>query len=150
MRGTGCSGGAFEFFEDLQNTDGYDIVEAVHQQEWSAKVGMIGLSYPAIATLFTAQTQPPNLSGIFPNSVISDTAEYGCYIYSQACEPLLKDFMAKVDTDVIGKKYSGSDLGVDNRQLNAVNEAIRSHPVEIIGKELRGYMTDMEKIATKN
>jgi predicted acyl esterase len=73
MRGTGCSGGAFEFFEDLQNTDGYDIVEAVHQQEWSAKVGMIGLSYPAIATLFTAQTQPPNLSGIFPNSVISDT-----------------------------------------------------------------------------
>ena len=84
------------------------------------------------------------------NSVISDTAEYGCYIYSQACEPLLKDFMAKVDTDVIGKKYSSSDLGVDNRQLNAVNEAIRSHPVEIIGQELRGYMTDMEKIATKN
>lgn len=84
------------------------------------------------------------------NSVISDTAEYGCYIYSQACEPLLKDFMAKVDTDVIGKKYSGSDLGVDNRQLNAVNEAIRSHPVEIIGTELRGYMTAMEKIATKN
>ena len=58
--------------------------------------------------------------------------------------------MAKVDVDVIGKKYSGSDNGVDNRQLNAVNEAIRSHPVEIIGTELRGYMTAMEKIATKN
>merc|ERR1712008_1209 len=42
------------------------------------------------------------------NSVISDTAEYGCYLYSQACEPLLKDFMAKVDVDVIGKKYSGA------------------------------------------
>lgn len=82
------------------------------------------------------------------NSVISDTAEYGCYIYSQACEPLLKDFMAKVDVDVIGKKYNGGDNGVDNRQLNAVNEAIRSHPVEIIGQELRGYMTDMEKIVT--
>ena len=67
---------------------------------------------------------------------------------SQACEPLLTDFMAKVDVDVIGKKYSGSDNGVDNRQLNAVNEAIRSHPVEIIGQELRGYMTDMEKIVT--
>merc|ERR1711935_303887 len=82
------------------------------------------------------------------NSVISDTAEYGCYLYSQACEPLLKDFMAKVDVDVIGKKFSGSDNGVDNRQLNAVNEAIRSHPVEVIGQELRGYMTDMEKIVT--
>ena len=43
------------------------------------------------------------------NSVISDTAEYGCYLFLQACEPLLTDFMAKVDTDVIGTKYnSGS------------------------------------------
>merc|ERR1719408_1204399 len=82
------------------------------------------------------------------NSVISDTAEYGCYLYDQACRPLLKDFMSKVDVDVIGTKFnkSGSN-GVDNRQIIAINEAIRSHPVEIIGKELRGYMTDMEKIS---
>jgi len=82
------------------------------------------------------------------NSVISDTAEYGCYLYDHACQPLLTDFMSTVDVDVIGTKFSGSDNGVDNRALNAVNEQIRSHPVEIIGKELRGYMTDMEKIAT--
>jgi len=81
------------------------------------------------------------------NSVISDTAEYGCYLFSQECEPLLKDFMSKVDIDVIGTKYATGDNGVDNRALNAVNEAIRSHPVEVIGKELRGYMTDMEKIS---
>jgi ketol-acid reductoisomerase len=37
------------------------------------------------------------------NVVISDTAEYGCYLFSHACVPLLKDFMAGVDTDVIGK-----------------------------------------------
>ena len=82
------------------------------------------------------------------NSVISDTAEYGCYLYDQACRPLLKDFMSKIDVDVIGTKFnkSGSN-GVDNRQIIAINEAIRSHPVEIIGKELRGYMTDMEKIS---
>jgi ketol-acid reductoisomerase len=81
------------------------------------------------------------------NSVISDTAEYGCYLYTQACMPLLQDFMSKVDVDVIGTKYNSGDNGVDNRQLNAVNEEIRSHPVEVIGKELRGYMTDMEKIS---
>jgi len=81
------------------------------------------------------------------NSVISDTAEYGCYLYDQACRRLLTDFMAKVDVDVIGTKYNTGDTGVDNRTLNAVNEAIRSHPVEIVGKELRGYMTAMEKIA---
>jgi len=82
------------------------------------------------------------------NSVISDTAEYGCYLYDQACRPLLTDFMAKQKTDVIGKKYNGGDNGVDNRALNAVNEEIRTHPVEVVGKELRGYMTAMEKIST--
>merc|ERR1719487_2756215 len=29
------------------------------------------------------------------NRVISDTAEYGCYLFDQECRPLLKDFMAK-------------------------------------------------------
>jgi ketol-acid reductoisomerase len=50
------------------------------------------------------------------NRVISDTAEYGCYLYSQACEPLLKDFMAKQDIDVIGTKYnkSGSNQVIDS------------------------------------
>jgi len=81
------------------------------------------------------------------NSVISDTAEYGCYLYDQACRPLLVDFMAKQNIDVVGTKFNTGDNGVDNRTLVAVNEAIRSHPVEVIGKELRGYMTDMEKIA---
>ena len=27
MRGTGCSGGAFDFFEPLQSLDGYDVIE---------------------------------------------------------------------------------------------------------------------------
>merc|ERR1711937_172969 len=80
------------------------------------------------------------------NSVISDTAEYGCYLYTQSCMPLLTDFMSQVDIDVIGTKFSKGDNSVDNRTLNAVNEEIRSHPVEVVGKELRGYMTAMEKI----
>lgn len=81
------------------------------------------------------------------NKVISDTAEYGCYLYTQACVPLLKDFMARIDTSVIGTKYNNGDNGVDNRALLAVNDAIQSHPVEIVGRELRGHMTAMKKIA---
>merc|ERR1719343_1692637 len=61
------------------------------------------------------------------NKVISDTAEYGCYLYTQACVPLLKDFMAKVDTSVIGTKFNKGDNGVDNQALVAVNDAISSH-----------------------
>merc|ERR1719408_1157504 len=81
------------------------------------------------------------------NKVISDTAEYGCYLYTQACIPLLKDFMAKQDTSVIGKKYNTGDNGVDNVELLAANQAIQSHPVEVIGRELRGHMTAMKRIA---
>ncbi|QFU74846.1 ketol-acid reductoisomerase [Halioglobus maricola] len=79
------------------------------------------------------------------NVVISDTAEYGCYLFDHACRPLLADFMTKIDTDVIGKGMAGEN-GVDNAELIAVNSAIRSHPVEVIGGELRGYMTAMKRI----
>lgn len=79
------------------------------------------------------------------NVVISDTAEYGCYLFDHACRPLLADFMSKIDTDVIGKGIGG-DNDVDNMELIAVNDAIRSHPVEIVGKKLRGYMTAMKRI----
>ena len=80
------------------------------------------------------------------NVVISDTAEYGNYLFTQACVPLLKDFMAKIDTDVIGKGMAGADNTVDNKKLIAVNEAIRNHPVEVIGKKLRQFMTNMKAI----
>ena len=80
------------------------------------------------------------------NIVISDTAEYGCYLFDHACKPLLTDFMKSIDTDVIGKGLPSSDLGVDNQALIAVNEALRTHPVEVVGKKLRGYMTTMKKI----
>jgi ketol-acid reductoisomerase len=79
------------------------------------------------------------------NVVISDTAEYGCYLFDHACRPLLVDFMRDIDTDVIGKGIEG-DSGVDNAELITVNEAIRSHPVEVVGKKLRGYMTAMKRI----
>lgn len=79
------------------------------------------------------------------NVVISDTAEYGCYLFDHACRPLLADFMSKVDTDVIGKGIA-ADNHVDNQELIAINDAIRSHPVEVVGKTLRGYMTAMKRI----
>ncbi len=77
MRGTGCSGGAFDFFEQLQSTDGYDAIETIAAQPWVAhhKVGMVGLSYPGISQLFVAQLRPPHLAAIAPLSVISDTVK---------------------------------------------------------------------------
>ena len=76
MRGTGCSGGAFDFFEPLQNLDGYDVIETIARQPWveGGKVGMLGISYGGISQLFTAQTRPERLAAIAPLSVIDATA----------------------------------------------------------------------------
>jgi predicted acyl esterase len=75
MRGTGCSGGAFDFFEPLQGLDGYDVVETIARQPWVLhhEVGMMGISYGGISQLFTAATQPPSLAAISPLSVIDNT-----------------------------------------------------------------------------
>ncbi|HEY5155635.1 MAG TPA: CocE/NonD family hydrolase, partial [Acidimicrobiales bacterium] len=95
MRGTTCSGGAFDYFEALQSLDGYDAIEVLAHQPWTAhvaanevslppgpdetnligkaKIGMVGISYMGISQLFVGQTRPPDLLAITPLSTIADT-----------------------------------------------------------------------------
>ena len=75
LRGTGCSGGSWDYFETLQSLDGYDAIETIAAQPWVAygKVGMVGISYPGITQLFVAATQPPHLAAITPLSALDDT-----------------------------------------------------------------------------
>lgn len=81
------------------------------------------------------------------NRVISDTAEYGCYLFDHACRPLLADFMTRIDTNVIGRNFNeGKDGHVDNRELIEINDKIRYHEVEMIGAELREAMESMKAI----
>lgn len=80
------------------------------------------------------------------NVVISDTAEYGCYLFNHAAFPMLQDFMKAVNTDVIGKGLELQDNGVNNVELIETNESIRYTGVEHIGEELRSYMGAMKQI----
>jgi predicted acyl esterase len=75
LRGTGCSGGAYNYFEELESLDGYDVIETVAAQPWvqGGTVGMVGISFPGITQLFVAKTRPPHLSAITPLSVLDDT-----------------------------------------------------------------------------
>ena len=74
------------------------------------------------------------------NRVISDTAEYGCYLFDHACKPLLANFMKGIETKVIGKHFG------ENAKLIIVNKALREHDVEIVGARLRASMTAMKPI----
>lgn len=81
MRGTGCSGGSFDYFEPIQATDGYDVIETIATQPWvqGGKVGMIGVSYSGISQLYVAATQPPSLLAITPLSVVDSSALFTLY-----------------------------------------------------------------------
>ena len=79
------------------------------------------------------------------NRIISDTAEYGCYLFDHACKPLLTKFFKKITSIHIGNSYNVSSI-INNQELIKINESIRTHPVEIIGKELRNSMTNMKRI----
>jgi len=81
------------------------------------------------------------------NNIISDTAEYGCYLFNNDAIPLLSKFFDKVETDIIGSdSISKSSSSVDNKKLIEINESIRYHSIEIIGDELRQYMTSMKSV----
>ena len=79
------------------------------------------------------------------NRVISDTAEYGCYLFDHAAKPLLSDFVDHLDKDVIGNAFAKAEQ-IDNHRLIQVNKAIRNHPIESIGEKLRDSMTAMKSI----
>ncbi|MCB0831026.1 MAG: CocE/NonD family hydrolase, partial [Solirubrobacterales bacterium] len=74
MRGSGCSGGAFDLFGWPTTYDGYDAIETVAAQDWvqGGKVSMGGISFSGITQLFTAGTRPPHLSAVSPLSVTDD------------------------------------------------------------------------------
>jgi ketol-acid reductoisomerase len=83
------------------------------------------------------------------NRVISDTAEYGCYLFDHAARPMLVDLMKEVDLSVIGNNYNeGKDGSVDNKTIIEVNRQIRQHPIENVGAVLRQAMQQMKAIQT--
>jgi len=80
------------------------------------------------------------------NRVISDTAEYGCYLFDHACKPLIANYVNNTASNLIGRPFNDGENGVDNQELVAINASIRNHPIEEIGAYLRESMTAMTKI----
>ncbi len=79
MRGTGCSGGAFDLFGYPSDYDAYDAIEIVAHQSWVAhhKVGMVGISYSGLSQFPSAGTDPPGLAAIAPMSPTDDLFSTG-------------------------------------------------------------------------
>ena len=80
------------------------------------------------------------------NRIISDTAEYGCYLFNHSCKPLLKNFMKSITKLEIGAYNSPNNLIIDQNKLKLINKKIKSHSIELIGTKLRKAMVNMKSI----
>jgi hypothetical protein len=66
-RGTGGSGGEWTLFDGQERDDLHDVIEWAAAQPWcDGNVGMLGVSYFAMAQLAAAVTKPPHLKAIAP------------------------------------------------------------------------------------
>ena len=135
IRGTGCSGGSFQFFETVQSTDGYDAVETIAAQPWvkNHKVGMVGISYPGISQLFTAQLDPPHLAAIAPLSVIADTGRGTLYPGGILNNGFATDWAAERQHDAMPGGQKWSQKRIDNGdQVCIANQRLRGQTPDIL------------------
>jgi uncharacterized protein len=72
-RGTGGSGGVLSFLDQREREDLFDIIAWIAAQTWcDGNVGMLGISYFAMAQLAAAVERPAPLKAIFPVAVVDD------------------------------------------------------------------------------
>jgi uncharacterized protein len=135
MRGTGCSGGAFDLFGYPSDYDAYDAIEIVANQSWVAhhKVGMVGISYSGLSQLPSAGTDPPGLAAIAPMSPTDDlfSTGYPGGIYNSGFGASW--FAERVDDAMAAASYSDGTL----TQLSAT-------PVANVAQPWTYYQIDAE------
>ncbi len=87
VRGSGRSGGQFEFLGRGEQNDLYDVIEWIGAQPWcTGKVGGIGQSYFCMLQWFMGALAPPSLACIAAHDGLADAYRAGCYHGGIPCD----------------------------------------------------------------
>ena len=87
VRGSGRSGGSFDFLGRNDQNDLYDVIEWVGRQAWcNGKVGGIGQSYFCMMQWFMGAVAPPSLACLGAHDGLSDLYRAGCYHGGIPCD----------------------------------------------------------------
>jgi predicted acyl esterase len=134
LRGTGCSGGAFDYFEVNQLLDGFDVIEAVAAQPWvlHGRVGMVGISYSGVTQLFVAAMRPPHLAAITPLSVFGDvySVAYPGGIFNRGfARQWARDRVA--DARPAARPWAARRIA-DGDRICAANQALRRQSIDLV------------------
>jgi len=80
VRGSGKSGGAFEFLGPNEQQDLYEVIEWIAKQPWSnGKVGGIGQSYYCMSQWLMGVMAPPSLACLGAYDGLNDPYRQSCY-----------------------------------------------------------------------
>ena len=79
------------------------------------------------------------------NRIISDTAEYGCYLFSHEAKKLFESEFKQLNFYLNGTEKDNVSQ-IDKELVKKINFEIINHPVEKIGLQLRKSMTEMKNL----
>ena len=79
------------------------------------------------------------------NRIISDTAEYGCYLFSNEAKNIFESEFKHLNLYLNGGAKHNSNQ-IDKELVKKINFEIKNHPVEKIGLQLRKSMTEMKNL----
>jgi predicted acyl esterase len=119
VRGTGCSGGRFDLFDQTTAQDGRQIIDDwIPKQTWSnGDVGIIGHSYPGLTGFAVAETNPSHLRAIAVSGLIDDLYRGVTYIggIPDAGFPILWNAVDRPASEQSGNasRYSEETTGGD-------------------------------------
>src|SRR5262249_44097533 len=138
MRGSGCSGGAFNLMEQLVALDGYDAIQTIAAQSWAGNIAMADKSWPGLSQLYVAATRPPALKAIEPGAPVVDF--YRDLVYPGGIENVgfAQAWASARDTD---EAFPSTNPSVTNVTDGIDNPAIATDdddPVCLENQKLRG------------
>ncbi|MEO6989022.1 MAG: CocE/NonD family hydrolase [Aquihabitans sp.] len=144
LRGSGCSGGAFEMLSPTQAADGYDIVETVARQIWvrGGSVGLVGFSYGGLGALEAASTAPPSLNSVTALSIYGH-ARNAFHPGGLSNSGFPTGWMNDLTTDAqpsgtqwVRDRIAGGDTACERNQL------LHGHTVDLADRYLDGAPDD--------
>jgi predicted acyl esterase len=149
IRGSACSGGRFDLGEPQQSLDGYDAIETIAAQDWSAAtrgptgkgVGMVGASYSGFSQLYVAATQPPSLSCIAPGAPIGEFYRDTVYPGGLRNGTFAQIWAADRDS---AYEPGGSEGNVDQRIANGDTECEDNQRLSLQHEKMQELMKENE------
>ena len=142
-RGTGGSGGTWSLLDQQERDDLYDLIEWIAVQPWcDGNVGMIGISYFAMAQIAAAVAKPPSLKAIFPlgtNESVYDVASH----HGLFCESFISPWMSAVG--ILGAKtnHLWRSRKLDALRAIASNRRVHARLANVNGEAMTSVLKNV-------